>query len=223
MNTHRAFGILVLSAVGFLAVQGCSSSSEDDAQSADELSGGNCVPGGYYCGGDKVVGDSNSIYQCESGHKGKLVQRCASGCAVNSGTDDSCKPITNPCVDRGHYCGGDKVDGHPDSLYECFNADEYGPYAGFEFRCGSGCQVNPGRDDSCKPVTAVVGGKYCGGDKVNGDPNVLYLYKGDGKVDQISYCDHGCAVNSGRDDSCRTTGEPDQTVYGVFVMGNSDI
>jgi hypothetical protein len=225
MNTHRAFGVLFLSALGLFALQGCSSSSEDDAQSADELSGGNCVPGGYYCGGDKVVGDSNSIYQCESGNKGKLLERCAAGCKVNSGTDDACKPLTNHCVNNGHYCGGDKLDGHPDSLYQCWNDDPSdASYAMFEFRCANGCQVNSGRDDSCKPITtAVVNGRYCGGDKVDGDPNVLYVYKGDGKADQVSYCDHGCQVNSGRDDSCRTSGDPDETVYGMQVEGYSDI
>lgn len=51
-----------------------------------------CVPGGYYCGGDKVDGSKNDLYRCSaSGHGETFVKACANGCSVNAGRDDSCK------------------------------------------------------------------------------------------------------------------------------------
>jgi hypothetical protein len=50
-----------------------------------------CVPGGYYCGGDKVIGNKNDLYRCNSGGHGEtFVKACANGCRVNAGRDDSC-------------------------------------------------------------------------------------------------------------------------------------
>lgn len=50
-----------------------------------------CYPNGYYCGGNKVAGDSRSLYRCNaSGTGAALVQACAGGCSVNAGTHDSC-------------------------------------------------------------------------------------------------------------------------------------
>jgi hypothetical protein len=50
-----------------------------------------CFPNGDYCGGDKVAGDPNSLYTCNSdGTTATLVQACANGCAVNLGSNDSC-------------------------------------------------------------------------------------------------------------------------------------
>ena len=49
----------------------------------------------------------------------------------------------------------------------------------------------------------VVGGLYCGGDKVTGDAKTLY--RCNGKVTKptvIEHCSAGCKVNSGTDDSC---------------------
>jgi hypothetical protein len=49
------------------------------------------VLGGHYCGGDKVSGDSSSLYTCNSEGRGDLIKHCAKGCSVNSGSDDTCK------------------------------------------------------------------------------------------------------------------------------------
>lgn len=51
--------------------------------------------------------------------------------------------------------------------------------------------------------TCVVGGSYCGGDKISGDRNTLYRCTGAGAPAKIRTCARGCAVNSGRDDSCK--------------------
>lgn len=49
----------------------------------------------------------------------------------------------------------------------------------------------------------VVGGAYCGGDKVTGDKNTLYLCHGSKIAPTvIKHCTAGCKVNSGVDDSC---------------------
>ena len=61
------------------------------------LSGGNCVPGGYYCGGDKVTGDKNTLYLCHGKATPTVVKKCTSGCNVNPGTDDSCAPAPSSC------------------------------------------------------------------------------------------------------------------------------
>ncbi|MFT3697831.1 MAG: hypothetical protein QM831_32120 [Kofleriaceae bacterium] len=52
--------------------------------------GSSCVVGGFYCGGDKITGNSNDLYKCTSGAP-ELVKACSNGCRVNAGTDDSCK------------------------------------------------------------------------------------------------------------------------------------
>lgn len=50
-----------------------------------------CVPGGYYCGGDKVKGNPDSLYKCNAAGDGEsLVHACSRGCRVNEGRDDSC-------------------------------------------------------------------------------------------------------------------------------------
>jgi hypothetical protein len=51
---------------------------------------GDCYPGGYYCGGDKVVGDSRILYMCTGGTSGNPVRVCPGGCQINQGTNDSC-------------------------------------------------------------------------------------------------------------------------------------
>lgn len=53
--------------------------------------GVDCVPGGYYCGGDKVKGNADSLYECNSAGDGeRFIRSCAKGCRVNEGRDDSC-------------------------------------------------------------------------------------------------------------------------------------
>lgn len=52
-------------------------------------------------------------------------------------------------------------------------------------------------------------GEYCAGDKVsNGVKGTLYRCNGPGKATVIRKCTAGCAVNPGRDDSCKPAGAP---------------
>ena len=214
--------VLTASAVLGLAtfvLQGCATGGEADDASEAEVLGG-CVPGGYYCGGDKVEGDKNSLYVCEGGKKGRLSQKCAKKCVVAPpGQDDACEDV-KPCFVQGTYCGGDKVNGNPNALYTCDNFDP-ASNALFTTLCGGGCKVNPpGQDDECKPApTCVANGTYCGGDKVDGDPHTLYRCDDSGKAQFLRACEHGCAVRSGQDDACKTSGEPDQVIYGMGPFG----
>lgn len=112
---------------------------------APPASGGHCVAGGYYCGGDKVSGSASTLYRCNGSAAPTVIERCANGCAVNSGTDDVCRS-PSACVVGGTYCGGDKVNGDPNALYRCTAS-----YSRTLVRhCGNGCSVNSGRDDSCR-------------------------------------------------------------------------
>jgi hypothetical protein len=51
--------------------------------------------------------------------------------------------------------------------------------------------------------TCVVGGRYCGGDKISGNTNDLYRCTGTGSPTLVQSCGHGCEVRSGEDDVCR--------------------
>ncbi len=55
------------------------------------VSGGGCVPGGTYCGGDKVGGKANTLYRCNSNDTASPLAVCADGCRVNPGSDDNCR------------------------------------------------------------------------------------------------------------------------------------
>jgi hypothetical protein len=51
-----------------------------------------CFPNGDYCGGDKVPGNHNWLYRCNSAGDGAhLEKECVGGCEVMSGRDDRCR------------------------------------------------------------------------------------------------------------------------------------
>jgi hypothetical protein len=53
--------------------------------------GADCFVGGYYCGGDKISGDRNTLYRCTGTGAPAVIRHCASGCAVRPGQDDACR------------------------------------------------------------------------------------------------------------------------------------
>ncbi len=61
-------------------------------------SGGTCVAGGVYCGGDKVIGDAKTLYECNGPGAPTVVEKCAAGCSVNAGRDDSCTSAPGSCA-----------------------------------------------------------------------------------------------------------------------------
>lgn len=104
---------------------------------------GTCVPGGFYCGGDKVTGNANTLHRCNAdGKTAAVVRACKHGCSVNPGDDDSCR-----CSPGGAYCGEDQITGNVNTLYRC---GSNGVSTSVIARCSRGCAVNSGRDDSCK-------------------------------------------------------------------------
>ncbi|MEO8876325.1 MAG: hypothetical protein ABI461_12120 [Polyangiaceae bacterium] len=112
--------------------------------------GESCVPYGLYCGGDKVTGDSRTLYRCNSsGNGASVAQACANGCIVEpAGKADVCRTSTESCVPYGLYCGGDKVSGNSNTLYRCNSS---GNGASVAEACSRGCIVEPpGRADVCR-------------------------------------------------------------------------
>jgi len=119
-----------------------------DAGASGKAPVGTCVAGALHCGGNGLEGLGDTLYRCNAGGSATLVAKCANGCAVTpKGQDDQCNPPT-PCVVGGDYCGGDKINGEPDVLYDC------GPSGAISVirRCVKGCIVSPpGKDDLCRP------------------------------------------------------------------------
>lgn len=104
-----------------------------------------CTAGGLYCGGDKLAGDPDTLYQCNGGGVPLARGACAAGCIVQPADDDTCRGGGGTCMEGGSYCGGDKLDGDPQTLYRC----EGGAGVDGEV-CPDGCAVRPGRDDACR-------------------------------------------------------------------------
>ena len=183
-------------------VERCSAGCQVNAGSDDACrsAGGGCTAGGLYCGGDKLSGNANTLYRCNGGAEPTVVERCSAGCQVNPGADDSCKSGGGSCVDGGLYCGGDKLSGNASTLYRCNGAGAPSVVT----RCAHGCQVNDGINDSCRSgASCVVGGLYCGGDKVNGLSGTLYRCTGGSSGTVVEHCASGCEVLSGRNDACK--------------------
>jgi hypothetical protein len=116
-----------------------------DGGSAD-LAGPGCVAGGLYCGGDKLDGDPGTLYRCDAPAAPTVRGVCASGCILRPGLDDACRGGGGVCSVGGFYCGGDKLDGDPQTLYKC----QAGGTGTVSRTCPNGCQVNAGTDDACK-------------------------------------------------------------------------
>lgn len=58
-------------------------------------SGGNCTAGFQYCGGNKVIGDSSTLYKCNGPGEPTVIAKCDRGCIVNPNSvdaDDACVP-----------------------------------------------------------------------------------------------------------------------------------
>jgi hypothetical protein len=105
-----------------------------------------CTPGGRYCGGDKIGGDSNTLYQCNASSSPTVLEQCADGCQVSSGGKDSCKVTSGACVQGQMYCGGHELGGDPSTLYQCNGSAAPSVVE----HCSAGCiQSASGQGDSC--------------------------------------------------------------------------
>jgi hypothetical protein len=116
------------------------------------------------------------------------------------------RPSASCIVDRA-YCGGDLVSGDKDTLYRCLG-DGGGDLVA---KCANGCVPDAGvsaggaPSSACKPATScVVTGTYCGGDKLDGDPRILYRCAASGVHAIVERCANGCVVAAeGKDDACK--------------------
>ena len=104
-----------------------------------------CVAAALYCGGDKVAGDPMTLYECDAAGVPQARGTCAYGCIIVPAADDACRGGGGTCVDGGRYCGGDKVDGDPGTLYVCSGGVGTSPT-----RCANGCEIVPSADDMCR-------------------------------------------------------------------------
>ena len=105
-----------------------------------------CVAGGRYCGGDKLAGDPETLYQCNGGGVPLARGRCTHGCVVRPTQDDVCDGGPETCVEGGYYCGGNELDGDPQTLYRCLNSVATDPMP-----CANGCEIAAaGTDDRCR-------------------------------------------------------------------------
>jgi hypothetical protein len=105
-----------------------------------------CTDGRLYCGGNTVTGDFNTLYRCNVRAVPTARGRCIAGCVVHPGDNDACGAGA-ACQDGGKYCGGDKLEGDPQTLYVCAAGAGAMPKL-----CANGCVVRPGSDDICRAL-----------------------------------------------------------------------
>lgn len=105
-----------------------------------------CKIGGDYCGKNELAGNPDTLYRCTDGipiARG----RCAFGCVKGpEGSDDYCAAGPVKCTNGSRYCGGNKVDGDPSSVYDCVNM-----MPANRMMCARGCVVEPSpTNDHCR-------------------------------------------------------------------------
>jgi hypothetical protein len=106
-----------------------------------------CTDNALYCGGNSIAGSTDTLYRCHAAGVPEARGVCAGGCLVRpAATGDTCAGVGGTCVDTGLYCGGDKVDGDPSSLYRCMSGS-----GTLVMECANGCVIgSPGHDDACR-------------------------------------------------------------------------
>jgi hypothetical protein len=99
-------------------------------------------------------------------------------------------------------CAGHQISGVAGTLYRCVSSGS----AVLVAQCANGCILSTsGGNDACNaPSKCVVGGTYCGGDMINGEPDVLYKCTDSSGASPavVKRCTSGCKVNPGVDDTC---------------------
>jgi surface antigen len=119
------------------------------------------------------------------------------GCFLTAGTS------AGSCSHLGDYCGNDGLGYDANNLYYCSGS---GAKPTLKTDCAFTCVTMPsGSDDKCTSgsCSSVNTGYYCGGDKIGGDANTLYLCQGS-QPSGAKYCPNGCVTApSGTDDHCK--------------------
>jgi len=104
-----------------------------------------CTEGAVYCGGTgDIIAESQTLYRCTGGLP-VYYARCAEACSPHFTDHGECVGL-GLCSDGGHYCGGNKLDGDPSTLYVCKDFDATAPVL-----CPSGCVIRGGDgSDACR-------------------------------------------------------------------------
>jgi hypothetical protein len=106
---------------------------------------GSCVAGQFYCGGRGVAGDPQTLYTCDPDGVPRARGMCLSTCGPAPGGGDTCIG-DGLCNDGGLYCGGNVLDGDPQSRYRCVNK-----VAAERLICPTRCVIAPqGVRDDCE-------------------------------------------------------------------------
>jgi hypothetical protein len=120
----------------------------DDAGSVVTHDGEAGVPSETACQG-ALHCDADLLTRCRKHADGlQTVAKCANGCIVHQPeADDECSAPT-PCKPGALYCGGNKVNGVPTTLYTCGDG---GLTATPSALCPNGCAISvTGGNDRCK-------------------------------------------------------------------------
>jgi len=107
-----------------------------------------CTDGRMYCGGNMITGSMDTLYECHADGVPTARGVCPGICLLRPTlpTGDECMGVGGTCVTPGFYCGGDKVDGDPSSVYQCSSGSGV-----FVMQCPNGCVIgSPGHDDGCR-------------------------------------------------------------------------
>jgi len=105
-----------------------------------------CTDNALYCGGNSIAGSTDTLYRCRAAGVPEARGVCAGGCLIRPTKGDTCAGAGGTCVDTGLYCGGDKLDGDPQSLYRCGSGS-----GTLVMDCANGCVIgSPGHDDACR-------------------------------------------------------------------------
>jgi hypothetical protein len=105
-----------------------------------------CTLGGDYCGRNELAGNDGTLYRCTDGVP--LARgRCQHGCVKGpEGADDFCAGGPVKCTNGSRYCGGNKVNGDPSSVYDCVMM-----MPANKMMCAKGCVIEPSpSNDHCR-------------------------------------------------------------------------
>lgn len=106
-----------------------------------------CPAQDFVCGGGAVVGAPDTLYRCDADGVPRARGGCTNGCTTLLGAPDQCAGSAT-CLVGGFYCGGDKVEGDPGTLYRCSPSSQPPTV---QTACTNGCIVAPtGTDDHCR-------------------------------------------------------------------------
>jgi hypothetical protein len=105
-----------------------------------------CVAGQFYCGGHGVAGDPQTLYACDTAGVPRARGLCVSSCGAGTNGMDTCRG-EGICNEGGLYCGGNVLDGDPQSRYRCISGKP-----AERLICETACVIAPQnvRDD-CEP------------------------------------------------------------------------